>query len=552
LYISDIPHSIIIFLLTNTPVYFDQEIIYRIKPHEVMKIKILWADDEIDLLKPHIIFLQQKGYEVFTAISGDEALDLIGKNNFDIVFLDENMPGLSGLETLSQIKSRHPRLPVVMITKSEEESIMNEAIGSNISDYLIKPVNPNQILLSLKKNLDNRKLINEKTSMGYQMDFRNISMDISDRPDLEAWENIYRKIIYWELELDNTQDEGLEEIFRQQKSEANTVFCKFVMRNYIDWLSGKASERPVLSHLVIREKVLPILKNSDEPLFLILIDNLRYDQWKILQPIIENYYRVEQEEITYSILPTATQYARNAFFSGLLPSEIEKRFPQYWVSEGDEGTRNQYESELFGEQLKRLGLQIPYNYHKILNLNAGKKLLETLNNYINKKLNILVYNFVDMLSHARTDMEVIKELADDEAAYRSLTRSWFLHSPLLDIIRFLHDKKINILLTTDHGTIKVSNPIRVIGDKNTNTNLRYKTGRNLQYDASDVYEVRNPQDIYLPRTNLSSSYIFANEASFFAYPNNYNYYVNYYKNTFQHGGISMEELLLPFVYLKPR
>jgi CheY-like chemotaxis protein len=518
-----------------------------------MKVKILWADDEIDLLKPHIMFLEQKGYEVHTAISGDEALDLVLSNNFDIVFLDENMPGLSGLETLSQIKGRQPRLPVVMITKSEEESIMNEAIGSNISDYLIKPVNPNQILLSLKKNLDNNKLLNEKRSMGYQMDFRNISMDISDRPDLQAWENIYRKIIHWELELAKTQDEGLNEIFKQQKSEANTVFCKFVMKNYSNWLSGKADERPVLSHLVIREKILPLLKNNpDEPFFLILIDNLRYDQWKILQPVIENYYRIENEEITYSILPTATQYARNAFFAGLLPSEIEKRFPNYWVNEGDEGTRNQFESELFGEQLKRLGVQIPYNYHKILNLNAGKKLLETLNNFTSKKLNILVYNFVDMLSHARTDMEVIKELADDEAAYRSLTLSWFLHSPLLDIIRFLHEKKISILLTTDHGTIKVSNPTRVVGDKNTNTNLRYKTGRNLQYDASDVFEVRNPQEIYLPRTNLSSSYIFALEASFFAYPNNYNYYVNYYKNTFQHGGISMEEMLLPLVYLKPR
>lgn len=517
-----------------------------------MNIKILWADDEIDLLKPHIIFLQQKGYEVFTAKSGDEALDLILNKNFDIVFLDENMPGLSGLETLSSIKSRLPRLPVVMITKSEEESIMNEAIGSNISDYLIKPVNPNQILLSLKKNLENKKLMNEKTSMGYQQDFRQISMDIGDRPDLEEWETIYKKIIFWELELDKTRDDGLSEIFKAQKSEANTVFCKFIMNNYSNWLSGKSDERPILSHIAVKEKVLPLLKNNDELFFLIIVDNLRYDQWKILQPVIENYYRIEQEDITYSILPTATQYARNAFFAGLLPSEIEKRFPQYWIGEGDEGTRNQFEAELFGEQLKRLGVQIPFHYHKILNLNAGKKLLESLNNYVNRKLNILVYNFVDMLSHARTDMEVIKELADDEAAYRSLTLSWFEHSPLLDIIRFLSDKKINIILTTDHGAIKVSHPAKVVGDKNTNTNLRYKTGRNLQYNASEVFEVRNPQDIYLPRTNISSSYIFAREDSFFAYPNNYNYYVNYYKNTFQHGGVSMEEILLPFIYLKPR
>jgi CheY-like chemotaxis protein len=516
-----------------------------------MSIKILWADDEIDLLKPHIIFLEQKGYSVSIAQSGDEALDLVFSENFDIIFLDENMPGLTGIETLSRIKNRFPRLPVVMITKSEEESIMNDAIGSNISDYLIKPVNPHQILLSLKKNLENKKLMSEKTSMGYQQEFRQISMEISDRPGLEEWMDIYRKIIYWELELDKSQDDGLSEIFKMQKSEANTVFCKFVMSNYQDWLSGKASEKPVLSHVTFREKILPLLKGNDQ-FFLIVIDNLRFDQWKILQPAIENHYRVEQEEMIFSILPTATQYARNAFFSGLLPSEIEKRFPQYWVGEGDEGTRNQFESELFGEQLKRLGAQIPFNYHKILNLTAGKKLLESLNNFTNKKLNVLVYNFVDMLSHARTDMEVIKELADDEAAYRSLTLSWFEHSPLLDIIRFLQEKKIHIVLTTDHGSIKVSHPTKVIGDKNTNTNLRYKTGRSLQYSPSDVYEVRNPHDIYLPRTNISSSYIFAKEDSFFAYPNNYNYYVNYYKNTFQHGGVSMEEMIIPFVYLKPR
>ncbi|MFN2395638.1 MAG: PglZ domain-containing protein [Bacteroidales bacterium] len=516
-----------------------------------MAIKVLWADDEIDLLKPHIIFLEQKGYDVSIARSGDEAFDLILSNNYDIVFLDENMPGLTGLETLTRIKNKHPRLPVVMITKSEEESIMNEAIGSNISDYLIKPVNPNQILLSLKKNLENKKLMSEKTSMGYQQEFRQLSMEISDRPDLSAWEDIYRKMVYWELELEKSQDSGLKEILKMQKSEANTVFAKFIMDNYQDWLTGNSEEKPVLSHIAFREKIMPALK-TDEKFFLIIIDNLRFDQWKVLQPVIENYYRVENEEIIYSILPTATQYARNAFFSGLMPSEIKKRLPQYWIGEDDEGTRNQFESQLLEEQLKRLGANIPFNYHKILNLGAGKKLLENISNFIDKKLNVLVYNFVDMLSHARTDMEVIKELADDEAAYRSLTLSWFEHSPLIEIIRFLHEKKINIILTTDHGAIKVSNPTKVVGDKNTNTNLRYKTGRHLQYNSNEVFEVRNPQDIFLPRTNISSSYIFAKEDRFFAYPNNFNYYVNYYRNTFQHGGISLEEMMVPFVFLKAR
>jgi CheY-like chemotaxis protein len=516
-----------------------------------MSIRILWADDEIDLLKPHIIFLEQKGYNVDTTNSGGEALDLIGENTYDIVFLDENMPGLSGLETLTKIKSRHPGLPVVMITKSEEESIMNDAIGGNISDYLIKPVNPHQILLILKKNLENKKLVSEKTTMAYQQEFRQIGMALSGRLDFEEWKDIYRQLVFWELELEKSQDNSLKEIYRMQKGEANSVFSSFVEKNYVDWLKGTGDEKPVLSHTLFREKCLPLIK-EEEKVFLIIIDNLRYDQWKVLQPLFEQFYRVAREDMVCSILPTATQYARNAFFAGLLPSEIEKRYPKYWVGEGDEGTRNQFESELLAEQFKRLGADVKFNYHKILNLNAGKKLAETLSNYINTKLNVLVYNFVDMLSHARTDMEVIKELADDEAAYRSLTVSWFEHSPLWDILRFLSEKKVSILLTTDHGSIRVQNPTKVIGDKNTNTNLRYKTGRNLQYDPKEVFEVRNPADVYLPKTSVSSGYIFANENKFFAYPNNFNYYVNYYRNTFQHGGISLDEMLVPFVFLKAK
>ncbi|MFO7978592.1 MAG: bifunctional response regulator/alkaline phosphatase family protein [Bacteroidales bacterium] len=515
-----------------------------------MPVKILWADDEIDLLKPHILFLQQKGYEVFTTNSGGEALEMINENNFDIVFLDENMPGLSGLETLSMIKNKHPGLPVVMITKSEEESIMNDAIGSNISDYLIKPVNPNQILLILKKNLENKKLISEKTTMAYQQEFRQIGMALNGRMDFDQWKEIYRQLVFWELELEKSQDNSLKEIFKMQKSEANAVFASFIEKNYIQWLKG-ADEKPIMSHTVMKETLIPLIR-GEEKTFIILVDNLRFDQWKVLQPLFEQFYRVAREEMYFSILPTATQYARNAFFAGLLPSEIEKRFPQFWVGETDEGTRNQFEYELLSEHFKRLGVDIKFHYHKILNMAAGKKMAETMSNYTDAQLNVLVYNFVDMLSHARTEMEVIKELADDEAAYRSLTVSWFEHSPLWEIIRFLSDKKINILLTTDHGSIRVQNPTKVVGDKNTNTNLRYKTGRNLQYDAREVFEVRNPAEVYLPKTTVSSGYIFAKENKFFAYPNNFHYYVNYYKNTFQHGGISLEEMLVPMIYLKAR
>ena len=512
---------------------------------------ILWADDEIDLLKPHILFLRERGYEVLTTNNGDEAIDLLKTRPFDIVFLDENMPGLSGIETLSLIKKSYPNLPVIMITKSEEEHIMEDAIGSSISDYLIKPVNPKQILLSVKKNLENKRLISEKTTHAYQQQFRNIGMEISSRLSYEEWTEVYKNLVFWELELEKSTDSSILEVLIQQKNEANQVFCKFVENNYLDWVNGKTQTKPLQSHNVMREKVFPLLSESP-PLFLILIDNMRYDQWKVLQPIFEEYFRVERDELYYSILPTTTQYARNSLFAGLLPSEIEKKYPKYWVNEDEEGTKNQFEGELLGEQLKRFGKDVKYSYTKILNLTAGRKLVETLPNLLGNKFNVIVYNFVDMLSHARTEMEVIRELADDEPAYRSLTLSWFEHSPLLDIIKFLSEKKANVILTTDHGSVRVNNPVKVIGDRNTNTNLRYKIGRSLNYDKREVFEIKNLADGLLPRSNVSSSIIFCRRDEFFAYPNNYNYYVNYYKNTFQHGGLSMEEMMVPIVYLKAK
>ncbi|MFW5793557.1 MAG: response regulator [Bacteroidota bacterium] len=516
-----------------------------------MNINILWVDDEIDLLKPHLIFLEEKSYNVDTATDGNEALDLISEKNYDIVFLDENMPGLSGLETLSRLKSLKPSLPVVMITKSEEESIMEDAIGSKIADYLIKPVNPNQILLSLKKILDNKRLINEKTAMIYQQEFRQLGIALSGKLDFNEWIDLYKKITYWEIELDKSKDEGLIEILKMQKTEANSQFSDYIEDNYTDWLAGKSDEKPVLSHTLFREKCMPEI-SQDKKTFIILIDNLRYDQWKVLQPKFEEFYTVEKEDIYFSILPTATQFARNSLFAGLVPVDIAGKYPQFWSEEGDEGSKNQFEKQLFEEQLKRLGLNIKFNYNKILSLNAGKKFAENIGNYLNVPLNILVYNFVDTLSHARTEMEVIKELVDDEAAYRSLTVSWFEHSPLYDVISYLAEKDVNIILTTDHGSIKVSNPIKVVGDKNTNTNLKYKTGRNLQYEKKGIFEITNPAEAFLPKANVSSRYIFAKDNHFFVYPNNYNYFVNFYKNTFQHGGVSLEEMLIPVVLLKSK
>jgi CheY-like chemotaxis protein len=515
------------------------------------KICILWADDEIDLLKPHILFLKEKGYDVETATSGNDAIDLVKKKEYDLVFLDENMPGISGLETLSRIKQMKQSLPVVMVTKSEEEHIMEDAIGSKISDYLIKPVNPNQLLLSLKKNLDTKRLVSEKTSTAYQQDFRELGNIINDRLSTSEWKDVYRKLVYWELELEKSKDEGLLEIYNFQKQEANARFARFIESNYINWLHHKSDDVPVLSHTLFKNKINPLL-DDEEQVYLIVIDNLRFDQWKIIQPIIEEFYKLQTEDIFFSILPTATQYARNALFAGLMPSEIEKKFPKLWLNDEDEGGKNMHEDEFLTDQLRRLNRNIKHSYHKITNLSAGKKLSENLGNLSQNKLNVIVYNFVDMLSHARTEMEVIRELADDEPAYRSITRSWFEHSPLFEIIRNIANRKVKVVITTDHGTIHVKEPSKVVGDRNTNTNLRYKQGKSLDYVRNDVFEVKNPADAFLPRQHISTAFVFAKENKFFAYPNNYNHYVNYYRNTFQHGGVSLEEILVPFAVLSPK
>jgi DNA-binding response OmpR family regulator len=517
-----------------------------------MSVKILWADDEVDLLRPHVLFLEQKGYTVQTVNNGLDAVDAVDKDEFDIIFLDENMPGLSGLETLNRVKGITPRTPVIMITKSEEESIMEEAIGSKISDYLIKPVNPNQILLALKKHLEGGRLVSEKTTSSYQQRFGRLSMRLGDRLSTTDWMALYEELVRWELELSGNPDQGMTEVLRSQWDEANDLFSRFVEKHYVDWVNNRGDDVPMQSHQVFKNKVAPLIDEKQGPLFLVLIDNLRLDQWRVIEPILDELFRVEEQGLFYSILPTATQYARNALFAGMMPGEIQKRFPGKWLSEEDEGSKNAHEEEFMLEQIKGLGKRVRSSYHKITNFAAGKKLAENVGNLMENPFNAIVYNFVDMLSHARTEMEVIRELAEDEAAYRSLTLSWFQHSPLLDILRTIAEKGGRVLLTTDHGTVRVTQPSKVVGDRNTNTNLRYKHGRNLTYEAKDVLAIKDPAQVFLPRANVSSSFIFAKKDEYFVYPNNYNHFVNFYRNTFQHGGISLEEMLVPVAYLKPR
>jgi len=514
-----------------------------------MQGKILWADDEIELLKPHILFLEAKGYSVVPVTNGMDAIDKVLESAFDIIFLDENMPGISGLETLTKIKEIKPLVPVVMITKSEEEYIMEEAIGSKIADYLIKPVNPNQILLSIKKNLDHSKLVSQKTNSNYQQEFRQLGMLLNGRLDAQGWSELYAKLIFWELELDKIEDSGMREILEMQKKEANHLFADYIEDNYLDWLNG-TEDAPQMIHSLIKDKIAP--KIGTEKVAVLVIDNLRFDQWKMVEPIFSKYFVKEEEEIVYSILPTATHYARNAFFAGLLPSEIEKRFPNLWKNEEDEGGKNMHEKDFLEANLKRLGKNVKWSYNKITNVEAGKKLGDSFNTIKDNDVNFIVYNFVDMLSHARTEMEVIRELAENEAAYRSITVSWLEHSPLLDIIKKIADAGIRLIITTDHGTIRVNNPVKIVGERNTNTNLRYKAGRGLNYNAKEVFVVQNPQEAFLPKIKLSAEFVFAREQDFFVYPNNYNHFVNYYSNTFQHGGISLEELLIPFVVMKAK
>lgn len=515
------------------------------------QLRILWTDDEIEVLRPHILFLESKGYTLDTCTNGNDAVDMVKTRNYDLIFLDEHMPGLSGLDTLAIIREIRPDIPVIMITRSEEEKIMDAAIGSEIADYLIKPVRPAQIILAIRKNTEHRRLVTEKTTSGYLSAFGQIGSAIAGARTTADWYEVYRKLVYWQTELRKPADPGLRQVLGAQMSDAGKGYAKYVTRNYAGWFSGPDNDdKPLLSPGVLEKKVFPLLK-AGRPLFFIVIDNLRFDQWRIIAPVIGEYYRTVSEELYTSILPTATQYSRNALFSGLMPRAISETMPDFWVDDDDDESKNLFEEKLLERNIVRSGLNLKWTYAKLLNNNDARKLNDRFRTLLGYDLVALVYNSVDMLSHARTASGALKELTADDDAYCSVTHTWFIHSPLNELLKMLSAEGAMVILTTDHGSIRVKNPVKIVGDKATSPNLRYKLGRNLAYNPREVFEVTNPRSIGLPSPNISSKYIFATGADYLVYQNNYNQFATLYRDSIQHGGVSLFEMVCPLITLDP-
>lgn len=520
---------------------------------EENKGKILWVDDEIDLLKSHIRLLAEKGYDVETATNGEDAVSLVKDQSFDLVFLDEMMAGMGGLRTLAEIKDMRPNLPVVMVTKNEEESLMEEAIGVKISDYLTKPVNPSQILMACKKFLEGKKIAGATVSRDYIKEFNEIAVALMNPLGHDEWVDLYARLVGWSLELDAHPELGLKQTLTDQFRECNLAFGKYIESNYRNWVE-QTKNRPTMSHEVVDRFLIPELQKG-KSVFFFVVDCLRFDQWLMMESLLHEYYDISKE-FYFSILPTATPYSRNAIFSGSFPSDVELRYPELWEkNEDDENSRNRYERQFLDGLLERrkIVLKPEAKYVKILDTEFGRNIENNINSYTNSRLTSIVVNFVDMLAHGRSDSNLLKEIAPDESAYRLLTKSWFIHSSLFGMLKTLaKNRNVTVLLTTDHGSIRSLRGSKVLGDREASTNLRYKYGRNLKSEDKAAVFVKNPLEFKLPKRGLAVNYIIAKEDFYFVYPTDYHKYLNQYRDSFQHGGISMEEMILPVVKLEPR
>lgn len=515
----------------------------------VENTRILWVDDEIDALTPHILFLRKRGYEVVGAMSGDDAIDIVGKEAFDLVLLDEMMPGKDGLTTLEEIKELRPHLPVVMVTKSEEESLMEDAIGQKIDDYLVKPVNPSQILLVIKRLLEAKRIISTSSMKRYITEINRFNQKLYGAVRPEDWHEAARILASWNLELDDNPDVGLEQTLDGTRREWNIEFTKYVESQYVRWLGR--SKRPVMSADVSANWVVPLLKKKRNVLF-IVVDCMRLDQWMLVEPLLAEYYNIERNYY-FSILPSATPFARNALFAGLFPDEIHRAYPDNYTG-GDEGSLNRMEHRLFEDNLARNGVRLnrKLKYLKINTNSEGEAVAKRAGDLFDSQVVTLVFNFLDILAHGRSNNVILKEIAGTEAAFRSLMKSWFAHSPLFSLLKAFAGRDFTVVVTSDHGSVLCKRGTVAYGKRSTSTNLRYKYGDNLNSDPKDSILIKKPDQWRLPMLTLATTYILAKEDFYFVYPNNYNEMVRHFQNSFQHGGISIEEMVVPVVTMTPK
>lgn len=517
-----------------------------------MPFKILWVDDQIEELRSHVVYLADKGYEVDGVTNGQDAVEKLKQQDYDAILLDEMMPGMTGIETLAELKKVRETVPVVMITKSEEEDLMNRAIGKRIDDYLVKPVSPLQIVSALKRLLEGRKIRGEQLSR----DFSGHYMDTQDRiataktPD--DWVELYNGLVQWELDIVADGDHGLLTTHDEMLAEANRGFVRYVREHYAGWVSG-ADDAPLMSPDLFRTWVAPEIEGSSQVVW-IVIDCMRLDQWRHVESLLEPYYHLERRHY-WSILPSATPFARNALFAGLYPREIATRYPDWWRgSSRQQHSKNAHEKELLGEQLKRLGSSAAdsYKYYKVFDARDTDDLSRQVGSLEGVRLVAAVYNFLDIMAHGRSQSQILKELAPDVPAFRSLMRSWFEHSTLLDVLRTLSRRDCTVVLTTDHGSIFCNRATPVRANRETSTNVRYKYGDNLGVDEKIVFLMKDPEDYMLPRQSTIENYAITTDNYYLVYPTNFHEYERLYRDSFQHGGISLEEMIVPFVVMKPR